>query len=238
MSSVQEESVFLREIENHVEIVIRLTTLRIQLPPDTEKNLKQKGVTLPKAFEDVLPKPIGSRGDSARVQLVRPAMLAYKKAWECFLRSGFRGSDQQVDAWTETVIAKQITPLTQLSRKGRWKNAPNYDLSFRNRYAMWLPLCQKIHDVATEEEAVTRNAEARWKKIYARIKDDIRGLAWASSILDGSVFEDIPSGRACLHEPDTWSPHQLAISLVSREFKKKYQTVQKKIRPGLHPRQV
>ena len=69
------------------------------------------------------------------------------------------------------------------------------------------------------------------RAIWKQVRKDIHGTPWDGYIFSGVAFKNIRYGNAQLHEPSSWKPHQLAISLLSFERQEAYQTLEKKIKP-------
>jgi hypothetical protein len=231
LRNVEEENIYLKEMNGCTEIVIRLKTPGIVFPTDVENVLKQSGLTLERAFEDVLSQKLDASRITTRVLLARPAIRAYREAWIRLIDTAYVGHfHPTADTLIRKEIDTEILPtLRQLAHKGRWKSHPNADADLQRRYSDWLPKCNLIHEIATKQVARVRNVSTRRKAIWDQIRAEIHGMPGDNAIMGGDAFRKIRRG-ASLQEPSTWSPNQLAISLISIEVSRAYQTIEKKIR--------
>jgi hypothetical protein len=233
LESVEFGHIRLREREDYAEITIRLRTKSVAFWPSLKKDIKKSGLSLQTAFEEALCESLDRSSErTSEVQLARTAMAIYLETWGEFFRSIYTGRSHPItEAWKKRIFADQIAPLARLSPpKGRSKATPKHITTLRKKYDYWLPKCEFIHAAATKVAEQLNNKSARRKAIWNLVQKQIYGIPGDDLIMGGCAFSRIPGRRgATLEEPSTWTPHRLAIALLSVKVGA-YQTVEKKLR--------
>jgi hypothetical protein len=226
----------LRQKSKSVEIVIQIAAPKRVYPKELERISSRRGVTLAKAFEDILWNK-SSRHSTFWAEFVSAAEESYREAWFQFFKLKYLGHFHPVvDAGLRNARQRLFVPLRQIKR-GRHSTAQAESDSLRRRYSALLPLCRLLHDnVRYAIAEVTKTGQCTRQRIRAMVWDrsmrSIHGTPGDGSIFDGSAFKRIPYGHAELHQPQSWKPHQLVIALISLERSRAYQTLEKKIVPS------
>jgi hypothetical protein len=234
----QEPQIFLRGTEtDKTDIIIRLPLCPSAVPPKMRKAYSKHGVTLSKAFEDILWQKLDGGGDTIWSEITGLVMKVYRQAWRQWFRLQYVGHFHPGAELMFERLNKELALLNEKSRLGRHQT-PEADLaSTNNRYDALLPICKLIHEasrIARATAKATNNVEMARKQIrraiWEQVRRSVHGMPGDGYIFDGTAFAKIrPTAR--LHDPKTWKPYQLAIALIAIEREEKYQTIGKKIVP-------
>lgn len=157
----KEPEVFLRDGRKNVEIVIRMHSWSDSdtLLSKMTKRRKESGLTLAKAFDDILWKKLPGRKNTAGSELARPATEAYRAAWLQFFTLLYVGHfHPEADSWLKAIKDK-IDSETKATDRGRRATTQAESKSLIRRFqALWAK-CQLIHHAA--EEAATAVGDSR-----------------------------------------------------------------------------
>jgi hypothetical protein len=237
LKSIQEPTVFLRDGDKGVEIVVRLHSWSGTHLSKMKKQLMKSGFTLSRTFEDILWNKLGAGKNTTWAELARPALEAYRQTWLHFFELIYLGHfHPQADAWLKT-IKNGIDSASKAADRGRPSTTQAEVSSLNRRHVELLALCKFIHGAAEEvlllfqksTDSLTPSKLRR--EIWKRVQPSVHGMPGDGYILSGKAFERIPYGKkgATLHNPISWNPRQLAIALLSFERMQAYQTIEKKI---------
>jgi hypothetical protein len=241
MQNIEEPEIFLRELDEDVEIVIKLRKPKDILPDAIWKVLEKDGVTLPRVFEALLWKKPDAHRSNMWSQLARPATESYRQLWLEFFRMGYVGHSHPV---REVSLAQTVTEMDSEGkvkpRRGR-STSPKAEIpSLWKRYKELLATCVYVH---TEVEAVLSSlriqnkgkdpnrAEIR-RAVFNTTRKSIGGLSLSDLIFSGVAFQEhyYALKHAHLHDPKSWRPRRLAISLLALERSQGWETIEKKLR--------
>jgi hypothetical protein len=99
-----------------------------------------------------------------------------------------------------------------------------------------LPKCELIHqavETVTPKDKRSKPEQIR-KRVWEIIRKDVHGMRGDDLVFGGQAFSEIPHGKRarvpCLCDRQSWTPRQLAISLLVFERELKYSTLEKKLR--------
>lgn len=237
LQTVHEQKIYLWETDNYAEIVIRLDTGVADFPKNVKRWLRESRGSRKRAFRRVLLKALQASDSTPWVQLADPAIAAYRQTWASSFESSYKGHfHPKSDEWLAKVVgrvkSRAQAPARAAGRKGRRGYPPAAMVELQARYRKWLTKCELLHKASTRAASKCRREELRRQAIWNDVKVIIHGKSGADAIFGGAAFNKIPYGVAKLHEPKTWSPRQLAVSLTSNEFGLRYKSAEKKIRPS------
>jgi hypothetical protein len=238
MSDIQEPKIFAQESRRGTtDIVIRLPVSSSDAFLQVQKQLANFGLTLPKAFEDVLWQKLKTRKSSNWAELVGLVSEVYRQAWLQWFRLQYLGHFHPQAETIFKELVKEIESASKTLHRGRRPTVQAELASLKKRYSQLLIKCRLIRRAATHAATshVANNAEVARKKtrlaIWEAVRPQIHGMPEDGYIFGGDAFERIPNGKAKLHDPTSWKPHQLAISILTFERMQAYQTIEKKIVP-------
>ena len=102
-----------------------------------------------------------------------------------------------------------------------------------------MPTCVLIHNAtkaAVSSARIKTNrppapSEIR-RAVFEGTRKSIHGVPFVNRIFGGDAFKERSYGskHAKLHDPQSWKPHNLAISLLTFERSQAYETLEKKLR--------
>jgi hypothetical protein len=237
LKGIQEPEILLRERKKGVDIVIRLPGGSNILPPRIRRDLASFGVTLSRAFEDILWRRRKTERSTPWAELAEHGIKAHREAWLHFFELTYLGHfHPQTDQWLRK-IKQQIEYEGTVTRLGRRATSRSELPSLRRRYQELLPKCGFIHRVAKdvvaslEKEPGSAELGKIRRLIWERVRKQVHGMPSDGYIFSGEAFNRIPYGQRIveLESPASWKPRQLAISLLSLERGQKYQTIEKKV---------
>ena len=104
--------------------------------------------------------------------------------------------------------------------------------SLKKAYDILLPRCSSLHKAAERAASSHDKTSEIRRAIWEDVRKIIHGFPGDGYIFGGAAFARMPYGKAELHEPATWEPHQLAIALLSFDRMQEYETIEKKIKPN------
>lgn len=242
MRSIGEPEIFLQELDDHVEIVIRLDKPSNILPKETWKVLEEDGVTLPRVFDSLLWQKLDGDRSDIWVELADVARESYRQLWFEFFKKGYVGiSHPAFDQGLVKLLSEMGSEGKINPRRGPHSVPKAQIASIRKRYEELLPICVKVHravESAIRSVRVKKGgknptpAEVR-KATFENTRKSLQGLQLFGRIFDGQAFREHWCGlkHAHLHDPDSWKPRNLARSLLAFERKQKWETLEKKLRP-------
>ncbi|HTS06782.1 MAG TPA: hypothetical protein VMP68_14480 [Candidatus Eisenbacteria bacterium] len=237
MREIEEPKIFLRDKGNNVEIVVSFPLRSQVFPPQMKEQMAKFGLTLSEAFDAVLWKKLET--NTAWVELAGTEIEAYRQTWMQLYRLAYLGHyHPSANQWLKT-IEQKMTLDRRVGRRGRRPQTQAEAVSLRNRYNTLLTKCRLIHSAATNTVESLGNSVDSYasvhirKAIWDQVRRHIHGMPGDGYIFSGEAFTNIPyrHGTSKLHDPKSWKPHQLAISLLSFERVQAYQTIEKKILP-------
>lgn len=222
--------VSLREKKDHSVILLKFPASTQELPQALQEICSQLGMSIPEIFAEVLLKKPKGGSSTLWSQLARTAYKAYRETWlqieELLYLDHFHpDADQYFSA--ELFVLRKKTARSV----GRRQLLTEEQFSLERRFKELLADCENIHSLV--EDCVERKLTE--PEIRKAVFTKIRGKRIDKEVLtrDGEGWRSIPYGRqSCvvsLHDPTSWESHQLAIALLARERRLKYQTVEKKI---------
>lgn len=239
VSDTQEPQVFLRRAgKGMTDITIRLPITSSVVPGELQKQYSNHGITLAKAFEDVLWQKLGGEQSTAWASLAGLASKTYRQAWIQWFKLQYLSHYHPAADKMFKANKEKIESGSKAAHRGRKASTRAEHNSLRQRYDRLLPKCALIHRAAIRAAAsshiknnqVIARKEIR-KTIWETVRRSVHGMPGDGYIFDGEGFKRIPYGKPKLHDPATWEPHQLAISLLTFERGQAYQTIEKKIVP-------
>jgi hypothetical protein len=238
VSNIQEPQILLRPRgTDKTDIIIRLHVGSCVVPQQTQKQFARFGLTIKKAFEDILWQKLEAGRITTWVELTGLGAKVYRQAWLQWFRLQYLGHVHPVAESSFKTIEREIESASKVSHRGRHPAIQAELASLRKRYRQLLPKCRLIHRAATRaaKSLAANNVEVTRKKmrqaIWGAVRHDVHGMPGDGYVFGGEAFKRIPYGNATLHDPTSWRPHQLAISLVSFERSQAYQTIEKKVIP-------
>jgi hypothetical protein len=239
LNDIQEPTIFLREHKQSVDVVVRLPVPYRVFSPVRRKRLSQSGLTLSRAFEDILWQKYEET--TFWSEFAGLHAKAFRRAWIhlfdlCYLGHFHPAADARLKE-----IKEGISSAQDGVKVGRPPSRRAETQSLRRRYEELLPKCKLIHDAARrvvaslDKGSENRDFRTTRKAIWEEVRTVIHGMPGDGYIFGGAAFKNISyrNGKAQLHDPNTWKPHQLAISLLSFDRMQAYETIEKKIRPTL-----
>jgi hypothetical protein len=241
MRNIEEPEIFLQELDEHIEIVIRLRKPSDILPTRIWKALKKDGVTLQRVFDALLWKKLDADRSNIWLELARPAVESYRQLWYEFFKMAYVGQfHPSVDVGLKQIESEIASEGKIKPRRGRALVPKSEIASIQKRYDELLPTCTMVHktvESALSSLKVTKGgknpnpAEIR-RAVYQATRKSIHGLPFASHIFGDDAFKEYRCGLkyAHLHDPKSWTPHNLAISLLAFQRSQKWETVEKKLR--------
>lgn len=239
LRNISEPEIFLQELPEHVEIVIRLSRPREIFPERIREALKQSGVTLARAFEANLWEKLCAGKSSIWAELARPAIESYRQSWQAFYRMATEGQVHPILAQGRRQVETEIASEGRTKRKsGRPFGIKAELASIASRYRELLRDCNFIHDAAEAADSLAKTrsknpsiAQIR-REIFERTRRSVRGVPFVNRIFRGDAFQERSYGskHAQLHDPKSWTPHHLAISLLTFERLQAHETIEKKLR--------
>jgi len=241
MRSIEEPEIFLRDLDEHIEIVIKLRKPSDILPEGICKELEKDGVTLPRVFEANLWKRLDARRSSIWAELAGPATKSYRQLWYEFFKMAYVGQFHPSVEQGLNQIERGIASEGEITPKRGRPSVPKAEIgSIRRRYDKLLPTCALVNNAV--ESALSsikvkkggKNptpAEIR-RAVFEATRKSIHGLPFVNRIFGGDAFKEYSCGlkHAHLHEPKSWTPHNLAISLLAFERSQRWETLEKKLR--------
>jgi hypothetical protein len=235
LETVHEQNVYLRETDDCAEIVVQLNTGTANFPKKVKRWLRETRASRRRAFKKILLKAVQGSDSTPWVQLADASIAAYRNTWPTSFNSTFRNHFHPIsDKWLAQVESCAQMPVLAIGRKGRrgYPQAAMVDL--QKRYEKWLTRCESLHAAAIRAASKFRRDDLRRRAIWDEMKAIIYGKLGDDAIFGGAAFKKIPyaGGHAKLHDPKSWSPRQLAVSLTSSEFGLFYKSAEKKIRPS------
>ena len=237
LNVAQEPQVFLAKKGRQVDIVFRVP-LRFRIfKVGVQRQLAKHGVTLSRAFEDILWNKPAGRTNTTWSEVVKLGFELYRATWAHFFELAYLGHFHPAAEKRLRDAHREIESVGQMSRRGRKRETTTERASLNRRYKELLRLCAFIHKAAeraTLQVSKTRTSiatRAIRRTIWENVRKNIHGVPHDGDIFGGASFKRVPYGIARLHDPLTWKPSQLAISLLSSERKQKYKTIEKKIKP-------
>jgi len=239
MRDIQEPQIFMHPSGNDkTDIIIRLPVSSAIVPIEMKDQFERFGVTLQKAFEDVLWLKLEGEGSSSTWgRLADLGAKVFRQTLLQWFRLQYLGHFHPAADATFKKLKDEMELATKVTRRGRRPAIRAELASIRKRYDELLPQCTLVHQAA--EHAATlhndNNVEVARKMkrraIWETVHGQIHGMPSDGYIFDNVAFRRIPRGTAKLHEPSSWKPHQLAISMLTFERNQAYQTIEKKITP-------
>jgi hypothetical protein len=239
LRNITEPEVFLRELPEHVEIVIKLPRPSDIFPDEIRQGLEQSGITLPRVFEANLWQKLSAGKSSIWAELAGPAVESYRQLWLAFFNMATEGQVHPIQVQGRRRLETEIASEGRIKQKrGRPSGIKAELASIERRYRELLPTCVLIHDAA---EAAVSSATSRIKNlpipqirriIFERTRRSVHGLPFVNRIFGGDAFSETSYGskHAKLHDPQSWKPHHLAISLLTFERLQAHETLEKKLR--------
>jgi hypothetical protein len=201
------------------------------------KSLTKFGITLARAFEYIVWQKFEPSGNTIWAEFAKLGTEVYRRTWLRFFELNYVGHfHPEADRWLK-MIEHDLSSAIRTARRGRRPATKAESASLRQLYKERLRSCVIIHRAAKEAVAscktTSENAKRKdiRKRIWESVRRDIHGSPSDGLIFDGSAFKRIPYAHknAALHDPLSWSPQQLAKSLVSFERGLAYQTIEKKL---------
>lgn len=218
--------VLLSEGRTTTSIMLRFPLSSRQLPKNLRDAYSNSGISLSRAFSEIVWRAPRLRERSYWAILAKAAHDAYLQAWMHLLTVAYRKhfdpkADEKLGGWLHDL---ELLKPSALPGRRREVQAETKDL--RRRFRELLPWCEDIYKLVEKYNFKGLSPfETRltvFKKIYGQRGDD--------AVLSGSAFERIPySKNAVLHKSRTWKPNQLAIALLSVERDLQYATVERKV---------
>jgi hypothetical protein len=237
LNDSREPRIFLNAPGRTIEIVVQFKTNSQIFKPEILETFASRGLTLSKAFEDILWKKLEAGGSSIWAELVRINTEAYSQAWIHFFELCYEDHFHPIaNEWLKKIKEGLASPGNKAKRGRRTKSKAEND-SLTRRYDALLPNCRLIHEAAEHAvsslDGTAKNEGVREirKAIWDAVWKDIHAIPGDGDIFSGAAFARIPYREAKLHDPRTWKPHQLAIALLTFERGEAYQTIEKKIKP-------
>jgi hypothetical protein len=222
--------VSLRENKDHTLILLKFPASTQELPQVVQDIYSQLGMSIKEIFAEVLLKKPKKGSSTLWSQLVRTAYKAYRETWlqieELLYLDHFHPDADQYFSAEFLVLRKKTVRSV-----GRRQLLSEEQQSLKIRFRELLAECKNIHRIV--EACVEKNLSE--PEIRKAVFTKIRGKRIDKEVLtrDGEAWSLIPYGRQSrvvgLHDPTSWASHQLAIALLARERRLKYQTVEKKI---------
>jgi hypothetical protein len=235
IDGIQEPQILLRQRKRSTDVVITLPVCSRIFRPEEEKAFAKFGVTLPRAFDDVLWQKLDSDGSTTWAKLTGLVIKAYRQSWDHWARLHYLGHfHPQADTWFNA-IKEEVDSVSKIAHRGRKPSTLAELASLKKRYNQLLPSCALVHRAAkTAAASHTRHDQKDARKeirraIWEQVQPSIHGMSGDGYIFGGQAFKRMHYGTPKLHEPTTWKPKQLAISLLSLELGQAYQTIEKKL---------
>jgi hypothetical protein len=239
MRDISEPEIFLQDLDEHVEIVIKLSKPNDILPIGIWKMLKKDGLTLSRVFDALLWQKIDKDRGIFWTALAGPAVESYRQLWPAFFRMAYLDQFHPVLEPGLKELEREIASEGKTKQKlGRPSAIRAEIVSIEKRYKELLPTCVLIHDAAKaampspKTNTNKRSLFEIRRLIFEHTRQSIHGLPFVSRILGGEAFTEYRCGlkHAHLHDPQSWRPHNLAISLLTFERSQKWETLEKKLR--------
>jgi hypothetical protein len=238
-NGIQEPQIFLKPGKENTDIVVRLPGCSDVIPPSKRKAFARFGLTLPKAFQDVLWEKVHAEGSTIWAELADLSAKAYFRTWVHWFELHYSGHfHPAADLWLKQ-IKEGLASSFKITRRGRRPASDTQSAGLCKRYTDLLPICTRIHRAAQRAVPAhgNRNIQMSQKAIrlaiWQSVRGSVHGMPGDGYIFGGEAFKRIRRGKgkvqAKLHEPKTWEPQQLAKSLLSFERGLAYQTIQKKL---------
>jgi hypothetical protein len=237
---IGEPDIFLRELDNDVEIVVKLRKPNGIFSQRILDQLENFGITLPRVFEAILWQKLEADKSTIWAELSVPAVESYRQSWHQFFKTAYLGQfHPSAEQWLKQ-IERVIAPERKIKQRGR-PSVPKAEIaSICRRYAELLPMCVLVHS-AVESALSSIKAKTRIKRpdpsairqaVFEQTRKSIHGVPFVSRIFGGDAFKERSCGlkHAKLHDPKSWKPRNLAISLLTFERLQAYETLEKKLR--------
>jgi hypothetical protein len=191
--------------------------------------------TFGSGFEEIIwKKPNRNEQRTAWSQLARYGYGVFVKSWVEFLRrlyaNHFHPPSNQIQIAEIEAIEKAAT-----LRRGRRPESDLEQATLVRRYKELMKACRLIHAASNQVRGRAPKAspkEAR-KQIWEMIGKEVYGSRFDYLIFGERVFKEMPRHKrdigASLDAPETWTPRQLSLAILSFQTELKYSTLEKKL---------
>jgi hypothetical protein len=236
LREAREPKIVLRNTRKGPEIAVQFRTKREPVPAPILRLVAKNAVTLSTAFDIVLAQTIGNK-NTLRAVISSAACEAFQDTWLRFLDFTYARHSYPGVAAYHADIRQRISAQIKVRRSGRKKELTIERNALKARYLKLLAISTLVHEASVV--AIT-SVKPRQMGQYVKV---VRRTTWKSVgskvpgmhhdwIFGGAAFQRIPGKRRLhLHQPRTWKPHQLALSLLSLERSSDYKTLARKIVP-------
>jgi hypothetical protein len=226
-------TIFMVQDQESTDIVIRFPWSSKVLPPEHREAFFDKHVTLERVFDDLISRP-REKGESAvERKLASEAYDAYKMTWLHLFKSMHldeRDPRHEPPKWLEEMENEFKTK----GQGGRPKKDETRKLE--RRFRLFLDHCGWLNREIDMYQKQTQSAiEGNRVHVLRKFWREILKVPCGRAILGGEAFLNIPYGNQTtpvkLEDPTSWTPRQLAISLLAFEREQDYHTIERKVAP-------
>jgi hypothetical protein len=228
LQSAEEPQILLRADDDGDAIVIKFAKR------SNEEHIERLAESLPAAFEEILWGKAEKQSNTTWAEFQKISRAAYRDAWMMLFERRYRiHRDPRVERWlgkSKHDLESASKPNPRLGRppspkaEGKW---------LERQFNEIFPQCEGVHKAAQNAVSTPNKPTEKEirKAVWAAVSKSIRTMPNYGAIFSGEAFDHIGSKRRDkppqLHDPKSWNPRQLAISLLGMRLARQYQTVEK-----------
>lgn len=229
-------TIHLVQRKKFTDVVVTFKGSFATLSRDTGSLFRRMEGTYGSSFEEIIWKKLNrNEHRTAWSQLARYGYGVFVKSWVEFLRQLYVHHFHPRSNQTQIKRIEAIEKAAVLKRGRRTESALEQATLVR-RYKELMKACRLIHTASNQVRGRAPKAtpkEAR-KQIWEMIGKEVYGSRFDYLIFGERVFKEMPRHKrdigASLDAPETWTPRQLSLAILSFQTELKYSTLEKKLR--------
>ncbi|MGB7731782.1 MAG: hypothetical protein WBL50_27445 [Candidatus Acidiferrum sp.] len=169
------------------------------------------------------------------------AAESYRQLWLAFLKKGYVGGSHSAnDQWLKQIVSEMDSEGKIKPKRGRASLPKAQIASILRRYDELLPTCILLHyavesalsSIKEKKKGKNPNHTEIRKAVFKGTRNSIHGTPFVNHIFGGGAFAEVSCGlkHAHLHDPKSWGPHNLVVSLLTFERNLACETIEKMLR--------